>query len=67
MMSISVNGRSERIADGDSVADLLRTLGLAEKRVAVELNRAIVPKSRHAAVHLKDGDEVEIVQAIGGG
>jgi sulfur carrier protein len=67
MMSITVNGRPETLGEGQSVLDLLKALGLAEKRVAVELNREIVPRSRHSAVQLKEGDEVEIVQAIGGG
>jgi sulfur carrier protein len=49
------------------VAQLLREIGLAEKRVAVEVNLEIVPRSEHSAHALNDRDRVEIVQAIGGG
>jgi sulfur carrier protein len=67
MISIQVNGREETF-DGDlTVAALLTRLGLAEKRVAVELNREIVPRSQHAETPLNSGDRIEIVHAIGGG
>ena len=67
MISIQVNGREETF-DGDlTVAALLTRLGLAEKRVAVELNREIVPRSRHDETPVNSGDSVEIVHAIGGG
>jgi len=50
-----------------TVAALLAELGMAGKRVAVEVNREIVPRSRHAEHHLNDNDRVEVVVAIGGG
>jgi sulfur carrier protein len=50
-----------------SVAELLARTGLADRRVAVELNGAVVPKSRHAATLIAAGDHVEIVHALGGG
>ncbi|MFP3616279.1 sulfur carrier protein ThiS, partial [Paraburkholderia sp. SIMBA_050] len=46
---------------------LLETLGYAGKRVAVERNGEIVPKSQHAQTALSDGDQIEIVVAVGGG
>ena len=46
---------------------LLATANFAERRIAVEVNREIVPKSRHGQHVLRDGDRVEIVQAMGGG
>jgi sulfur carrier protein len=49
------------------VASLLADTGHGERRVAVEVNREIVPRSRHVQHELHDGDRVEIVQAIGGG
>jgi sulfur carrier protein len=49
------------------VAALLAQTGHGERRVAVEVNREIVPRSRHGQHLLEDGDQVEIVQAIGGG
>ena len=67
MISIHVNGREESVANGLSVIGLLELLGLAGKRVAVELNREIVPRSRHAETQLRAGDTIEIVHAIGGG
>lgn len=50
-----------------TVSALLEQLGLAEKRIAVELNEMIVPRSRHTETALNAGDQVEIVHAIGGG
>jgi len=67
MIPITVNGRDQSIDDGLSVAGLLVRLGLEGKRVAVELNREIVPRSRHETTRLQEGDAIEIVQAIGGG
>ena len=67
MIRIHVNGREESIGDDLSVSGLLEHLGLAGRRVAVELNREIVPRSQHAEQRLNEGDKVEIVRAIGGG
>lgn len=50
-----------------TLAALLQELGLSERRVAVEVNREIVPRSRHGEHELKDNDRVEVVFAIGGG
>lgn len=50
-----------------SAADLVEQLGLSGRRIAVEINEAIVPKSQLAETHLAEGDEIEIVHAIGGG
>ena len=66
-MDISVNGEPRTVADRTSIVDLLRTEGLAERRVAVEVNGAIVVRSAHAAHWLQPGDRVEIVHALGGG
>lgn len=65
-MQISVNGEPLTLADNSSLADLIQVLGL-RGRLAVELNREIVPHSRFAQQPLRTGDEVEIVHAIGGG
>jgi sulfur carrier protein len=64
--TFTLNG-APHAAENRSVAQLLEQLGYAEKRVAVERNGAILPKSLHAATLLAAGDEIEIVQAIGGG
>ena len=66
-MQISVNGELKTVGDGLTVAALLKDLGIVTGRVAVELNRQIVPKAEHATARLADGDKVEIVSFVGGG
>ena len=66
-MLIQLNGEALELPDDLSVADLLAHLQLAERRVAVELNLEIVPRSLHASTRLQAGDRLEVVQAIGGG
>lgn len=66
-MQIQLNGEPFELPDAQGVADLLARLELGGRRVAVELNLDIVPRSQHASTALKDGDRVEIVHAIGGG
>ena len=67
MIRILVNGEPQALAQSDSIAALLDARGLAGKRIAVELNGAIVPRSRHATTALADADRLEIVVAVGGG
>ena len=67
MISILVNGDTVSLASPGTVASLLDARGLVGKRVAVELNGAIVPRSRHGATALTDADRLEIVVAVGGG
>ena len=66
-MHIQLNGEPLELPDGQSVADLLQRLDLIGRRLAVELNRDIVPRSQHATTLLTEGDQVEVVHAIGGG
>ncbi|SEQ50478.1 sulfur carrier protein ThiS [Solimonas aquatica] len=66
-MNIHVNGEAQRLAGPMNLSELLVLLQLGDKRVAVELNGRIVPRSRHAQTVLAEGDELLIVQAIGGG
>ncbi|MCQ4278459.1 sulfur carrier protein ThiS [Pseudomonas stutzeri] len=66
-MHIQLNGERYELPDGQSVADLLQRLELTGRRLAVELNREIVPRSQHAATTLVEGDQIEVVHAIGGG
>ncbi|MDR2787062.1 MAG: sulfur carrier protein ThiS [Candidatus Accumulibacter sp.] len=66
-MLISLNGESRRLQDRLTVASLVESLGYAGKRIAVERNGEIVPRSRHAEVALAEGDRLEIVVAVGGG
>jgi len=68
MVRVTINGESRMLAeDAASVAALVRVLGFEGKRVAVERNGEIVPKSRYDATALADGDTLEIVRAVGGG
>lgn len=66
-MQIQLNGESYPLPAELTVADLLQRLELTGRRLAVEVNRDIVPRSQHATTQLADGDQVEIVHAIGGG
>ena len=66
-MRIQLNGEPFELPDGETVAALLARLDLVGRRVAVELNLDIVPRSQHADTTLSDGDNVEVVHAIGGG
>lgn len=66
-MKISVNGETREYAKRISVADVVTELGLAGKRIAVELNKEILPFDQYDSTLLQDNDRLEIVQAIGGG
>ncbi|MEE4105518.1 sulfur carrier protein ThiS [Pseudomonas viridiflava] len=66
-MHIQLNGESFELPHGATVAALLTRLELAGRRVAVELNLDIVPRSQHETTALSEGDQVEVVHAIGGG
>jgi len=67
VVKIILNGEAMAFDRPVSVTDLLVDMGMAEKRVAVEVNLEIVPRSEHGNFTLKDADRVEVVQAIGGG
>ena len=67
MLNITINGESRQFASALTVAGLIDQLGYAGKRIAVEKNGEIVPKSRHATTQLVSGDRLEIVVAVGGG
>ena len=67
MLSIVLNGSCCRCADQATIADLIRELALEGKRIAVERNGEIVPKSLHGDTALADGDRIEVVRAVGGG
>lgn len=67
MIRLTVNGENMQLFTANNVKQLLETLNLAEKRIAVEVNREIIPQSQHGATRLREGDRVEIVRAVGGG
>ncbi|CAC9454305.1 sulfur carrier protein ThiS [bacterium endosymbiont of Bathymodiolus sp. 5 South] len=66
-MILQVNGSPLEIDDKSNAADLITKLTLQNQRIALEVNRAIIPKSRHAEFVLNEGDICEIIKAVGGG
>jgi sulfur carrier protein len=66
-MQIHVNGTLHEVAEVLSLNDLLELLELGGKRIAVEVNQELVPRSRFLEHRLSDQDRVEIIQAVGGG
>jgi len=66
-MTIQLNGKPHALSGPCTLAALLAALGYSDKRIAVEHNGEIVPRSRHSTVHLSAGDCIEIVVAVGGG
>ncbi len=67
MLNLKINGEARQFSEALSVAGLVEALGYAGKRIAVEKNGEIVPKSLHATTTLASGDQLEIVVAVGGG
>lgn len=66
-MRIEVNGEAHNVAPDITVSALLATLGAGDGPVAVERNRQIVPRAEHAITKLAEGDQLEVVQFVGGG
>jgi sulfur carrier protein len=66
-MRLKINGDEKQFANISTLADLVEQLAMKSDRVAVELNREIVPRANWQATNLKDGDELEIVHFVGGG
>ena len=66
-MTVTVNGETREVPDGLTVRGLVEHLGLGDGPVAVERNREVVPRARHAETALAPGDELEIVHFVGGG
>jgi thiamine biosynthesis protein ThiS len=66
-MNLTINGESRILSPAGTLDALVEQLGMKSDRVAIELNREIVPRSLWAQTPLKDGDRLEIVQFVGGG
>lgn len=66
-MRVTLNGEARELSEGLTVNDLVDQLGLNERRIAVEINRDILPRDDYANRAIQEGDVVEIVQFIGGG
>ena len=67
MIELRINGASRHFEVAPTVSDILAALDLTNKRVAVERNSMIVPRSQHADTRCAEGDTIEIVIAVGGG
>ena len=67
MMHIFINGESREVPPEYTAALLVEELGLTGRRIAMEVNQEIVPRSTYNAHVLQNGDKVEIVHAVGGG
>lgn len=67
MIRVRLNGDDREVPPGTSIGQLLQLAGYGDRRVAVERNGEIVPRSQHANTEVGAGDHLEIVQAIGGG
>jgi sulfur carrier protein len=66
-MRLLINGEERTLSGAGDIAAMVAELGLDARKVAVELNLEIVPRSLYAATVLSDGDRIEIVHFIGGG
>ncbi|HKJ08701.1 MAG TPA: sulfur carrier protein ThiS [Gammaproteobacteria bacterium] len=66
-MEIIVNGETREVGDQLTAAELVEQLGLGGRRLAMEINREILPRSQYSSHRLRAGDRVEVVHAIGGG
>ena len=66
-MNVVVNGEPREVADDSTVASLVRSLGVTEPHVAVELNLEVVPRAMHGETLLHAGDRLEVVTLVGGG
>ena len=67
LAALSVNGVATDIDGARTIADLVVRLGLSGKRIAVEKNGEVIPRSRYALTPIEGGDRLEIVGAVGGG
>ena len=66
-MRLILNGETRELERAATVAEMVAELGLDARKVAVERNLEIVPRSQYGAVPLRDGDRIEVVQFVGGG
>ncbi len=66
-MQVQINGQSSKLSSRATALELIQQLGYENQRIALEVNEAIIPKSKHAEHQLKDGDKIEIIKAVGGG
>lgn len=66
-MTVLLNGEERRCQEGSTLIDLVDELGLGKRRIAIEVNREIIPRDEYATYHIQPGDQIEIVHFVGGG
>lgn len=66
-MNVLINGENRSLPEGATLQDVISLLQLQGRRLAIEVNTEIVPRSLHSGHRLREGDRIEIVHAIGGG
>jgi len=66
-IDVVINGETRTVAQGTTVAALVESLGLGDRRVAVERNREVIPRAEHGSTLLAAGDRLEVVTFVGGG
>ncbi len=67
MITAHINGISEEIKFGTTISGLINELNITNKKIALEVNGEIIPRSQFDSRMLEDGDQIEIVTAVGGG
>jgi thiamine biosynthesis protein ThiS len=67
LLNVTVSGALQSIEEGQTIGDLLREKGVNPKRVAVELNRRILPRENFDSTAIHEGDVIEVVRFVGGG
>ncbi|MBL8023493.1 MAG: sulfur carrier protein ThiS [Elusimicrobia bacterium] len=66
-MNVTLNGEPRHVTEGLTLADWVTELGLVSGRLACEVNGQVIRRADYATVHLSEGDQIEMVQMIGGG
>ncbi len=66
-MQVTINGEPQEIAENCNAAMLVELLNMQNDKIAMEVNKEIVPRSQYETFKLSEGDQIEIVRAIGGG
>jgi thiamine biosynthesis protein ThiS len=66
-MTVTLNGEERTCHEGSTIADLVNELGLGKRRIAVEVNRDILPRGEYVTYRIQPGDHIEIVHFVGGG
>ena len=67
MITININGETRQFTESISIATLIDEMDLTGKRIALERNGTIIPRSSYATQNISDGDKLEVVVAVGGG